>query len=119
MDAVSFDDLMDEAAEKYAALPLKTRAGKTVNLRSLAMLPKEGRKTAEVLLKSMNSEGNDDSDDGTDKAEKTIRDFLAVVSDDATAMRAEVKDYPLAVLMILVEKYSGDTQSGEASGSTA
>lgn len=113
MDTVSFDDLMAEAEEKYAALPLRTRDGKTIHLRSIAMLPKEGRKTADVLLKSMGTEGDDD----TDKAEKTIRDLLVVVSDDAPAMRAEVKDYPLAVLMVLIEKYTGSTQVGEAGGS--
>ncbi|WP_326742584.1 phage tail assembly protein [Streptomyces sp. NBC_01768] len=115
MDAVSFDDLMSEAEEKYAALPLRTRDGKTVNLRSIAMLPKEGRRAADVLLKSM---GAEDNDDDTDKTEKTIRDLLVVVSDDAPAMRAEVKDYPLAVLMVLVERYTGSTQVGEAAGST-
>ncbi|MFE3144747.1 phage tail assembly protein [Streptomyces scopuliridis] len=115
MDATSFDELMKEAESKYEALPLKTRAGKLVHLRSIAMLPAEGRKTATVLLKAFDSA--DKEDDDTEKVEKTIRDFLVVVSDNASATRAEVKDYPLAVLMVLVEKYTGDTQPGEASGS--
>lgn len=49
---VSCADLMAEAQTEYAALPLKTRGGKTVHLRNLLMLPREGLKTARVLLEA-------------------------------------------------------------------
>lgn len=116
--ALSCADMMQEAESQYAALPLDTRAGKTVKLRNLLMLPEAGLKSANVLL----TEFAKDDDKGADNLETLVprlRDLLLLVSDNPTALKKEMEDWPPAMFVRVVDAWQSETQTGEAPGSAS
>ncbi|RKN09642.1 phage tail assembly protein [Streptomyces radicis] len=106
-DALSCADLMAEAQNEYEALPLETRAGQTVQLRNLLMLPPEGLKAAQVILSAF--------EDGADleKMGPQLRDLLLTVADDTKAMATEMRDWPLGMFMRVVTAWQEATQAPE------
>ncbi|MFI9076064.1 phage tail assembly protein [Streptomyces sioyaensis] len=110
MPALSCADLMAEAENEYASLPLSTRQGATVRLRSLLMLAPEGLASARVLLGAF---GDGDSTDVEELVPK-IRDLLLLVADDPAALKAEVADWPLGVFVRVIGEWQEKTQAGEA-----
>ena len=107
-DVVSCAELMAEAETEYTAMPLKTRAGRTVQLRNLLMLPENGLKSARVIL--------DRFDEGADleKMMPQLRDLLMVVADDSKALQAEMEDWPLGMFVRVVTAWQEATQAPEA-----
>ena len=108
----SCDSALAEVQSEYESLPIETRAGKTVQLRNLLMLGEEGLKTAMVLVKSLDSEDSDPT-----ALMPKLRDLLLLVADNPTALKAEMKDWPLGMYMKVSDAWQETTELGEASDS--
>ncbi|MEU7186434.1 phage tail assembly protein [Streptomyces sp. NPDC045369] len=102
--------MMAEAAAEYAGLELETRAGETVQLRNILMLPDKGLKAARVILARLGETSTDD----LEILVPQIRDLLLLVADDPAALKAEMEDWPLAVFLRTVGDWQEETQAGEA-----
>ncbi|WP_431980794.1 phage tail assembly protein [Streptomyces qinglanensis] len=102
--------MMAEAAAEYAGLKLETRAGETVQLRSILMLPDKGLKSARAILARFAETGTDD----LEALVPQIRDLLLLVADAPAALKAEMEDWPLAVFLRTVNDWQEETQVGEA-----
>ncbi|KWT60598.1 hypothetical protein ADL21_18270 [Streptomyces albus subsp. albus] len=102
--------MMAEAAAEYAGLELETRAGETVQLRNILMLPDKGLKAARVILARLGENGTDDLEELVPQ----IRDLLLLVADDAKALKAEMEDWPLGMFVRAVGEWQEETQVGEA-----
>lgn len=107
--AVSCADLMAEAQNEYAALPLKTRTGNSVHLRNLLMLPREGLKSARVLLEAFEKNASN-----LEELEPNLRDLLLVIADDPKAMDDEMEGWPLGMFVRVVNLWQEATQAPEA-----
>ena len=112
-DVLSCADLMAEAESEYTALPLKTRAGRTVQLRNLLMLPPEGLKDAQEALEVF-EEGTD-----LEKMLPQLRTLLLLIADDTKAMETEMRDWPLGMFMRVVTAWQEATQAPEAQDSAS
>ncbi|UQA92862.1 phage tail assembly protein [Streptomyces halobius] len=108
--ALSCAEMMAEAAAEYAGLDLETRAGKTVQLRNILMLPDEGLKAARVILGKFGETGAEELEELVPQ----IRDLLLLVADDPAALKTEMEDWPLAVFVRTVGDWQEETQVGEA-----
>ncbi|MFD5392761.1 MULTISPECIES: phage tail assembly protein [unclassified Streptomyces] len=106
---LSCADLMAEAQSEYAALPIQTRAGNTVQLRNLLMLSREGLKTARVLLEAFEKNANN-----LEELEPQLRDLFLVIADDPKAMADEMKGWPLGMYVRVVNLWQEATQAPEA-----
>lgn len=102
--------MMAETAAEYAGLELKTRAGETLQLRNLLMLPDKGLKSARAILARF---GETDAED-LEAMVPQIRDLLLVVADDTAAMKTEMEDWPLGMFVRTVSAWQEETQAGEA-----
>ncbi|MEV3856066.1 phage tail assembly protein [Streptomyces sp. NPDC050095] len=111
---VSCADLLSEAQTEYAALPLQTRAGNTVQLRNLLMLPREALKTARVLLEAFEKNA-----ENLEELEPKLRDLLLVVADDPKALDNEMKGWPLGMFVRVVNLWQEATQVPEAPDSAS
>lgn len=105
----SCDDALKEIESEYTAFPLKTRSGKTVNLRSLLMLGDEGLKTAQVVTSAL----GDDSGDDLEKLGH-MRNLLLLVADQPAVLKAEMKDWPIGMFMRVLDGWQVATALGEA-----
>ncbi|WP_459649446.1 phage tail assembly protein [Kitasatospora sp. Ki12] len=112
---LSCADLMAEVEREYTGLPIATRAGVSVTLRNLLLLPTEGMATARVLLGSI----GDGQDGDLDTVAPHLRDLLLLVASDPKAMAAEMKDWPLAMQVRMIEAWQEATQPGEAPASAS
>ncbi len=110
---LSCADLMAEVAQEYTGLPLETRAGTTVHLRNLLMLPPEGMKSARVLLGAV---GDGDAEE-LETVAPQLRDLLLLVADDPKALAREMADWPLGMSVRVISAWQEVTQMGEASDS--
>ncbi|MCZ0970778.1 phage tail assembly protein [Streptomyces noursei] len=108
--ALSCADMMAEAAAEYEALPLETRAGETIQLRNILMLPDDGLKAARAILARFGETGSEELEELVPK----IRDLLLLVADDPAALKTEMQDWPLAVFVRTVGEWQEETQVGEA-----
>ncbi|ANZ19953.1 phage tail assembly protein [Streptomyces noursei] len=102
--------MMAEAAAEYEALPLETRAGDTVQLRNILMLPSDGLTAARAILARFGETGAEELEELVPK----IRDLLLLVADNPAALAAEMEDWPLAVFVRTVGEWQAETQVGEA-----
>ncbi|KIZ17328.1 hypothetical protein SNA_15020 [Streptomyces natalensis ATCC 27448] len=102
--------MMAEAAAEYAGLELETRAGESVQLRNILMLPDDGLKAARDILARFGETGAEDLEELVPQ----IRDLLLLVADDPAALKAEMADWPLAVFVRTVGAWQEETQVGEA-----
>lgn len=102
--------MMAEAAAEFTALPVETRAGKTVHLRNILMLPDDGLKAARAILARFGETGAEELEELVPQ----IRDLLLLVADDPAALKAEMEDWPLAVFVRAVGEWQEETQVGEA-----
>ncbi|MGG7570375.1 hypothetical protein [Streptomyces sirii] len=107
--------MMAEAAAEYAGLELETRAGETVQLRNILMLPDDGLKAARVILGQFGETGAQELEELVPQ----IRDLLLLVADDATALKAEMTDWPLGVFVRTVGEWQEETQVGKLRARTA
>ncbi|MCT2594227.1 phage tail assembly protein [Streptomyces sp. N2-109] len=115
---ISCADMMEEAASKHAGVELETRSGKSVTLRSVLLLDEAGLKSAKAILSSFADadEGNDL--DKVDDMVPKIRDLLLLIANDAAAMKAEMKDWPVSIYIQVVNEWQEGTQTGEAEPSS-
>lgn len=114
----SCDDALSEIRSEYESMPLKTRSGKTVQLRNLLLLGDEGLKSATVILNALQQ--SDDSDGGIDKLTillPKMRDLLLLIADKPADLKAEMKDWPLGMYMRVTNAWQEVTELGEASDS--
>ncbi|MGW2633816.1 phage tail assembly protein [Streptomyces chattanoogensis] len=108
--ALSCAEMMAEAAAEYAGLELETRAGESVQLRNILMLPDDGLKAARAILGKFGETGAQELEELVPQ----IRDLLLLVADDAKALKAEMADWPLGVFVRTVGEWQEKTQAGEA-----
>lgn len=116
-------DLRREAEEKYTDLPLELDDGTTVQLQNLLRLNDQARRTAQVMLASLNQDEKDGAE-GTDgeqldklaRQERIIRDLLKLVADDPAAAGV-VDTWDLPMLLLVLERWTERTQPGEAPSS--
>jgi hypothetical protein len=103
-------DAMAEVENDYRAMEMTTRAGKTVKLKNVLLLPDTGLRTAMTILKGLDGQSGDGVVDTLPK----LRDLLLMVADDPAALKAEMKDWPLAMAMNVVQAWQVATELGEA-----
>ncbi|MFF2808641.1 phage tail assembly protein [Streptomyces sp. NPDC058000] len=108
--ALSCAEMMADAAAEYTALPMETRAGETVHLRNILMLPDDGLKAARAILARFGETGSKE----LEELVPAIRDLLLLVADAPAALKAEMEDWPLAVFVRTVGEWQEETQVGEA-----
>lgn len=112
MPKIQLADLQAAVEKKYEPIELEDGTSKAV-LQTLMLLPKEKRKEYAKRAKAFNAAAEEEDADQADLA----IDLLAIVADDAKALRKILNGANLGVLLMLVEQYSEATQPGEASGS--
>jgi hypothetical protein len=120
MAALNVAQLRTEAEQKYTDLPIETSSGALVHLRNLLRLPDEARKSAQVLMGSLDGKKGDDAADVFDQLghqEAVLRDLFLLVADDLDEMKREIESWDLALRLYVFEKWSEGTQAGEASSS--
>ncbi|MFJ9408578.1 phage tail assembly protein [Streptomyces sp. NPDC101393] len=103
-------DALAEVETNYRAMEMTTRAGKTVHLRNILLLPDTGLKTAMTILKSLDGK----TEEGVTETLPKLRDLLLMVADDPAALKVEMKDWPLAMAMNVVQEWQKVTDLGEA-----
>lgn len=106
-------DALAEIEKDFTALEMTTRAGKTVKLRNLLLLPDEGLQSAMVILKSL-----DDAKEGggteTIGLLPKLKDLLLLVADKPADLKKEMADWPLGMAMQVVQAWQEETELGEA-----
>jgi hypothetical protein len=108
----NLDSLREEIEKEFAPLQLEIGT-KTVTLSNLMRLPKKKREAVMVLLKELENE----TDAEIDVEEITV-EVLTLVSDNATLLRAGLKD-DLATAMRILTLWMNSTQAGEAESSSS
>ncbi|MFJ5923852.1 phage tail assembly protein [Kitasatospora sp. NPDC092948] len=107
---VSLAALMDEATTVYTGLPIELRAGGTATLLNPVMLADAARDRAVEQIAAL------DQTDGMTPAEQfaAVRDALTAVADDQALVRAEIADWPVPALLLVLQHYMKAVQLGEA-----
>ncbi|GGX98574.1 phage tail assembly protein [Streptomyces fructofermentans] len=123
-EATSIEALQAEAEEKYPGLPLELGGGKTVTLKNILRLSEIAQRNVIVLIDSLKSaDPGDKAAEGTDYAadlerqKRIVRDLLLLVADDVAAIKDQVEEWDLGLLLLVMEKWQSVTQLPEASGS--
>lgn len=120
-EALSVKALREEAEDTYPGLPLALDDNTVVTLRNLLRLDDTAQKNANILIESMqgakqDASGNEASEELA-KQKRTIRDLLLLIADNPAALRPELDTWDLAMLLIVMERWTALTQVPEASGS--
>lgn len=124
MGVLKVADLRTEAELKYTDLPFESSAGVVVRLRNLLRLDDDARRSAQVLLKSLDAVGADEGDgaaafDQLDHQANVLRDLFLLVADDTGEMKREVEHWDLAMRLYVMERWMESSQAGEASSSAS
>lgn len=117
-------DLRSEAHQRYTDLEIETSSGVVIRLRNLLRLEDTARKSAQVLMGSLDSKDADPSQTGDvfdqlTHQETVLRDLFLLVTDDVDETKREVETWDLAVRLFVFEQWSEATQPGEASSSAS
>ncbi|MEV8056572.1 phage tail assembly protein [Streptomyces antimycoticus] len=104
-------DAMAEVENDYKSFELETRAGKSVKLKNLLLLPDAGLKSAMTILGSL--DGAKGAGDVSELMPK-LRDLLVLVADDTAALKREMADWPVGMAMTVVSAWQEATELGEA-----
>ncbi|WP_405944757.1 phage tail assembly protein [Streptomyces sp. NBC_00932] len=124
-DALSIKALRQEAEDKYPGLPLELDDGTVVTLRNLLRLDDTAQKNAQILVQSLQSAKGDtpslDAPDELERQKRIIRDLFLLVADNPKAMKAELAQdgWDMAMLFIVIERWTELTQLPEASSSAS
>lgn len=114
-------DLQAEAAAKYTDLPLELDDGSVIQLRNLLRLDDKARKTAQVLLDSLDSK--DDAQkaklDQLSHQERVLRDLFLLVADKPDVLAPLLDGWDLAMRMHVLETWTESTQLPEAERSAS
>ncbi|QPB09772.1 tape measure chaperone [Streptomyces phage Shady] len=109
MAKITFDDLVAEVQETYRAVEFELADGTVVNLRALAILPREARKLVIAAVKVVNDKKSD-----VDAQETAVDHVLCAVSDNASALTPALDALPLGAKLKLVQMWAEGTQAPEA-----
>jgi hypothetical protein len=114
-------DLRREAEEKYTDLPLELEDGTVVHLQNLLRLNDQARRTAQVMLDSLDKKETADGQelDQLGHQERVIRDLLKLVADNPGAIKDAVDSWDLPMLLLVIERWTERTQVGEADSSAS
>lgn len=111
MSTFSLDSIRESAEQKYGSTKIEFGEGEVVELTNPLRLSKEDRQTLSKIQERMEEEG---SDEGEVMAEAIL--LVAAKRPPAQKLLSLVGD-DLGVLASIFEKYTGDSQVGEASAS--
>lgn len=111
MSDFTLDDLNKAVKAKYK--PWGFTAGRTkFSLKQVLSLPREQRDIVRAMLKKMDDEKDDLSEDDILSILKAVLDYL--VEDDKSDKLVETLDHDLVKVSALFEAYMEGTQAGEA-----
>lgn len=117
MATITLDDIRQAIERKYAPVVIEFGDGKSCTLRQALRLPKEDRARLRQLQENVNTEGETEED--LDAAMNALREIIRVAATSKTEANALLKAVgeDELVLTEILQKWTDDTQAGEASGS--